>query len=266
MLHIRPESWMPKSPIDVFFFDCDSTLSLIEGIDLLASMNDVAEPVKAITKRCMSTTGLNLADYRKRLDYIRPNKMQIKQLAANYSTHLTPGVKEVIRLFHSLDKKIFIISGGIKSAIVPMAKDLGIQPDRVLAVDIYFNDDGSYQGFDQKNELTQANGKSICIANVLKENERSLLLGDGFSDWEAQDFVTRFVGYAGLNPKAWVQTHSDFYILQTNIMPVLALGLTNEEQQNLTGEDKASYAAGLDAIKKGLVLIKEPDNVHHPNS
>ncbi|MCL9682923.1 HAD-IB family phosphatase [Legionella maioricensis] len=266
MPHSNPELWMPESPIDVFFFDCDSTLSLIEGIDLLASMNGVAEPVHEITQRCMATTGLTLADYRKRLDFIKPSKIQVQQLATMYGRHLAPGATDVIRLLHSLGKKIYIISGGIKSAILPLAEELGIKPSRLLAVDVYFNDDGSYQGFDEQNELTQANGKSICIANVLKDNERSLLLGDGFSDWEAQTTVTRFVGYAGLHPKAWVQEHSNFYILHTNITPVLALGLTNEEQINLVGEHKTSYDQGLSAIRKGLVLIKEPVDVHHPNS
>lgn len=266
MIYINPKLWMPEAPIDVFFFDWDNTLSLIEGIDLLATMNGVAEQVHGITQRCMSTTGLTVEDYRKRLDFIKPNQGQIAQLAQTYKAHLAPGALDTMRLLHGIGKKIYIISAGIKAAITPLAEELGISPNRVLAVDLYFNSSGVYEGFNEHSELVQANGKSMQIAKMLKSNERSLLLGDGFSDWEAQKTVSRFVGYAGLHPKSWVQEHSDFYITHTSILPLLALGLTDEEQVNLKKEYKIGYEQGVADIQNGLVLIKEHDNVHHTNS
>lgn len=257
MFSINSRSWMLETPIDVFFFDCDSTLSLIEGIDYLAGLNGVGKEVEEITHRCMAETGLSRADYKKRLDLVKPTQLQIKQLAATYCTHLAPGAVEVISALHSLGKKIYIISAGIKSAILPLAVQLDISSDRVLAVDVFFNEDGSYARFDEHSELIQANGKSILITNVLKEGERSLLLGDGYSDWEVQSTVTRFVGYAGLCPKVWVREHSDFYIASVSMLSLLALGLTDEEQMNLKMEFRVSYEQGLADIKQGLIHKEE---------
>ena len=266
MAEINPEFWMPESPLDVFFLDWDSTLTTIEGIDFLASMNGVGTQVQSITQKCMAKTGLSKADYSKRLDLIKPGKAQIEQLALGYITHLTPGVRDTIQLLHSIGKKIYILSGGIKSAIMPLAEELGIAPAHVLAVDLYFNDAGQYEGFNELSDLIQPHGKNRQIEKVLKANERSLLCGDGFSDWEAKTAVTRFVGYAGVSPKAWVQEHSEFYINHINIVSLLALSLTKAEQINLKGKHKISYEQGLADIKKGLVLIKEHDNVYHTNS
>jgi phosphoserine phosphatase len=266
MSYINPEYWMPESPFDVFFLDWDSTISLIEGIDFLAGLNGVEKQVHAITQRCMATTGLSIEDYRKRLDLIKPTKIQMQQLAQAYRAHLAPGARDTIKLLQDLGKTLYVLSGGIKEAIVPLAEELGIHQSNVLAVDVYFNESGAYEGFDELSELVQANGKSKQIAQVLKAKERSLLIGDGFTDWEAQSSVTRFIGYSGLHPKAWVKEHAEFFITQTSIFPLLALGLTDTEQARLKSEDKLFYEAGIADIQKGLVLIKGYDYVHYSNS
>jgi phosphoserine phosphatase len=266
MPNIYPELWKPNAPIDVFFFDWDSTLTKIEGIDFLATLNDVAKQVHGITQRCMSKTGLNIADYAKRLDFIKPTSTQIGQLAEAYSTQLAPGARETLTLLQSIGKKIYILSAGIKSAIIPFAEALGIKAECVLAVDLYFNQEGTYDGFNELSELIQPYGKIKQIKKVLNSNERSILLGDGYSDCEAKSVVTRFVGYAGFNPKSWVQEHSDFYINHTSILPLLALSLTETEQVNLNREYKTYYEQGVADLENGLVLIKEYDNVHHTNS
>lgn len=256
MTPIKYELWMPDEPIDAFFFDCDGTLSLMEGIDVLAEMNGVGEQVKEITQRCMAVTGLSLADYRERLLYVKPSKKQLDELAELYRTHRAPGALETIQLLQSIGKKIYIISAGIKAALLPLAHDLGIPPERVLAVDVYFDDKGHYAGFNEKSYLVQAEGKNRQINEVLKKNERSLLLGDGFSDWEAHTVVTRFIGFSGLSPKTWVRTHSEFFITSSNIYPVINLGLTHEEQMNLAPEFRNHYEHGLFDIQNGFVLMQ----------
>ena len=39
-------------PVDAIVFDCDGTLSLIEGIAVLAHANGVGEHVRELTERC----------------------------------------------------------------------------------------------------------------------------------------------------------------------------------------------------------------------
>ncbi|MFA6303824.1 MAG: HAD-IB family phosphatase [Legionella sp.] len=255
------DTWVLKEPIEYFFFDCDSTLSLMEGIDVLATMNQVEAKVHAITERCMSKTGLTVHDYKQRLNYVKPTRDQIKQLAQLYEVYCAPGARETIQVLHDLGKKVFIISGGIKESIIPFAQKLGITADRVLAVDVYFDEKGAYQGFDEQSNLVQANGKALEIAAHHNYQEHSLLVGDGISDWEARKTVTRFVGYAGLQAKEFVQNHSQFYITNANLYPILPLGLTDEESTQLVGEHFAYYLDGLSEIQNDLVLIREPEDV-----
>ncbi|WP_131794196.1 HAD-IB family phosphatase [Fluoribacter gormanii] len=258
--------WAINSPIDTFFFDCDGTLSLIEGINVLATTNGVAEQVHQITARCMGKTGMTPSDYRQRLDYVQPTRKQIEELSECYRQHIAPGAEELIQLLQGLNKKIYIISAGIKLAVVQFAQTLGIPASNVLAVEVYFDEQGNYQGFDEQSNMTQGNGKTIEIASVLKPDERSLLVGDGVSDWEAREIVTRFIGFAGLNPKEWVKNHSDFYIRNASFYPIIPLGLTQNELKKLPSQYYAYYEQGLTEIDNSDVLIKGDDHVYHSSS
>lgn len=246
-----------KTPIDTFFFDCDSTLSLIEGIDVLAELNGVDDRVQKITHRCMSKTGLNSNDYRKRLELVQPNLEQLKILGEEYVLHLTPGAKESIHILSALNKKVFILSAGIKSSIVPLAHHLGIAEDHVLAVDVYLNPNGTYKGFNEKSHLIRRFGKSKVIQSILSLNQTSLLVGDGLSDWEARNAVNRFIGFAGVNGKKWLNDHSPIYIATDNLFPLIPLSLTEEETNQLNQEFYSFYQLGLEQILNGSVLIRE---------
>ncbi|TAK75879.1 MAG: phosphoserine phosphatase, partial [Gammaproteobacteria bacterium] len=59
--------WQPQAPIPAIVFDCDGTLSMIEGIDELAKHNGVSEAVQALTAEAMEKTGLHPDLYRQRL-------------------------------------------------------------------------------------------------------------------------------------------------------------------------------------------------------
>ncbi|QMT59477.1 HAD-IB family phosphatase [Legionella sp. PC997] len=259
-------SWALKAPIDTFFFDCDGTLSLIEGINVLATSNGVGEQVHQITARCMGQTGMTPSDYRQRLEYVQPTRKQIEELAKHYRQHIAPGAQELIQLLQRLNKKIYIISAGIKLAVVQFAKTLGIPASNVLAVEVYFDKQGNYEGFDGQSNMTKGNGKTVEIASVLKSEERSLLVGDGVSDWEARQIVTRFIGFSGLNPKEWVKNHSDLYISTTSFYPIIPLGLTQDELNELPPQYYAYYEQGLTEIYNSSVLIKGDTHVYHSNS
>lgn len=249
-------NWHLQQPIDTFFFDCDGTLSLVEGIDELAAMNGVAEEVSAITERCMTSTGLSLADYRARLDCTRPTQSQIAKLGEIYCENLTPGAFETIQALHHLGKHVYIISAGIRSAVIEFAKTLGVRAENVLAVDVFFDNNGHYLGFDEESALVQSMGKPKQISAILKANEQSLLVGDGLSDWEAHQAVTRFLGFAGLKGKDSVKSRADFFINTASLYSVLPLGLMQNESNALSPTDKLYYQRGLEDIQNNLVIFK----------
>lgn len=254
---MNTEAWQPQTIIDHFFFDFDGTLTSLEGIDVLAQMNGVAEKVQEITRWCMEQTGLTLEDYRARLVYTQPTKAQIQLLAAEYLKAQNPGAEAVVKLLLRLNKKVYILSGGIRESILPFATRVGIPLAQVLAVDVYFDEHGSYRGFDEQSYLAQAKGKAQAILDLAPASANSLLIGDGMSDWEARAAVTRFIGYGGKHPKAWIKAHAPFFINGEELYSLLPLGLTQAESTQLTGAEAVHYDLGLAAIKNKVVLIQE---------
>jgi phosphoserine phosphatase len=234
-----------ETPIDTFFFDCDSTLSLIEGVDVLANKYGVFEEVYAITKRCMSTTGLNVEAYRTRLDAIKPTLHQVLALSKDYIAQTTPGALETIALLQSLHKKIYILSAGLKPAVDAFAKTLNLTPEQVLAVDLYFDNQGNYLGFNETSNLVKSMGKVQEIQAHTTKTTRTLLIGDGMSDWEARESVSRFIGFAGLEARSWVKEHSLIFINSPSLFPMIPLCITKQEALQLAPQYYTYYEQGL---------------------
>lgn len=253
----KSEFWQPAKPIDVFFFDCDSTLSTIEGLDELAVINGVGAEVKQITERCMELTGLNVEVYNQRLELVRPTKEQMIHLSNLYIQNISPGAQETIRILQRLGKDVHILSGGIKQSIVPLALHLGVSESRLHAVELFFDRQGGYLGFDESSHLVQSKGKNKKIASLLQSHQQGLLMGDGFSDWEAHTAVSRFIGYGGVQARNSVRDNSNFFIEAASFFPLLNLALTQEEIGQLESDEFRLYEEGARLIELGWVLIRE---------
>src|SRR5260221_13876307 len=75
---------------DLIFFDCDSTLSAIEGVDELARLKGKEGRVGLLTQKAMDGD-LDLADvYGKRLRAIRPTRGQLAAIEQMYWDTMVP--------------------------------------------------------------------------------------------------------------------------------------------------------------------------------
>ncbi len=102
---------------DLVFFDCDSTLSAIEGIDELARHKGKEWRVGVLTEKAMNGD-LDLAEvYGKRLQAIRPTRGQLNAIAERYWETLVPDAEAVIAALRLLGKQVFIVSGGSPDAL-----------------------------------------------------------------------------------------------------------------------------------------------------
>src|SRR5580698_3873207 len=97
-------SWQLTDPINAIIFDCDGTLSKIEGIDELATSNNTSHIVQELTQEAMGKTGMNVGIYNKRLELVNPTQERILALGENYIKNHSPDAKEVISIFKSLNK------------------------------------------------------------------------------------------------------------------------------------------------------------------
>jgi len=250
--------WQLTSPIDAVVFDCDGTLSRIEGINALAELNGVGDEVCRLTDKAMADTGMSLELYNRRLSLVQPTKQQVKTIGQQYYDECSVDVSEVIRILQSLNKAIYIMSAGVNPAVIIFAALLGIPKSHVFAVDISFDAKDHYRDFDKTSPLTRSGGKRELTRKLREKHKAILHVGDGMNDVSVKSDVTRFVGYGGAFYRESIENHCDFYIRSTSLTPLLPLALTVSEFQNLSEEERSYYNRGMDFIDRGEVLIREP--------
>ncbi|RIZ66778.1 MAG: haloacid dehalogenase [Methylococcales bacterium] len=205
---------------DVICFDCDSTLSKIEGIDELAKSVGLGEQMSKLTDAAMNGELALEAVYEKRLSLIKPNNKNINDLAEQYIAEIVDGVKEVFAVLLAQNKTVHIISGGLRQAILPLAHTLGLPDSHVHAVDIFFNEDGSYLSFDQESPLTRTGGKAVVV-EMLKAQGPLVMIGDGKTDLEAQQAGAFVIGFGGVVDRSIVRERADVYINEPSLLKVL---------------------------------------------
>jgi|APLak6261674355_1056100.scaffolds.fasta_scaffold00352_17 phosphoserine phosphatase len=206
---------------DVVCFDCDSTLSRIEGIDELARRNGLFEQVAALTDAAMNGE-LALEDvYANRLALIKPDKAAIDWLAALYIAELVDGVVETIKTLQANNKKIHIISGGLRQAILPLADYLDIPEDHVHAVDVIFDADGHYQDFARHSPLAVNGGKARICRKIRLTSSSLVMVGDGKTDLEAKLAGAFMIGFGGVVKRPLVEEQADRYVAESSLTAIL---------------------------------------------
>jgi phosphoserine phosphatase len=246
--------WQLTTPISAIAFDCDGTLSAIEGVDELAKTRQVHEAVAALTAEAMGKTGLTPSLYAKRLDLIKPTQQATEALAQQYIQHQITDVHAVIQIFHRLKKHVYVISAGLLPAVRTFASALSIDSKHVFAVDIHFDTQGHYLNYDQQSPLITNHGKRDIVTCIKEKHPEIVYIGDGLNDISVIDIVKRFIGYGGVFARENIAALCDYYIRTRSLAPLLPLILTIEEFENLLPEEKKLYQRGLAAIHLGLVI------------
>jgi len=216
-------------PISAVIFDCDGTLSSIEGIDELARYTGVYDQVSQLTASAMGNKGLTLDLYRERLNLVKPSKQHLLDLAQQYFKHKTLGVIEVINALQKHHKEVYIVSAGLSLAVNLFGQLLGVAPQNIFAVDVYFDESGSYLDFDRDSPLVHNDGKRKIITEIKSMHPRVAFIGDGSNDFAAHDMVTRFIGFGGHYYRKNMADLCEFYIKETHLSNLLSLLLTATE-------------------------------------
>jgi phosphoserine phosphatase len=193
------------------FFDVDSTLVTIEGIDVLAGGN---VEITRLTEAAMNGEIPLDKVYAKRLDAIRPTRDQVEELAATYVRSLVDGARETIAALQRGWVVVHLVSGGIEQAILPLAGALSIPKRNVHAVALTFDVHGRYQDFDRRSFLTRTGGKELAVRDIrARSHGKAAFIGDGVSDLEAKPAVDLFIGFGGVVVRPRVKENADFYIM-----------------------------------------------------
>ncbi len=200
--------------IRTVYFDCDSTLVSIEGIDELgtAASPEVRQQLLKLTEAAMDGA-LPLDEvYPLRLDLLKPHREEIDALAKQYVVAMLSDAKRTVDKLREMGKTCGIISGGIRQAILPLAEVLGIPESRVHAVDLKFSEDGAYAGFDRSSPLWQRGGKKVLTNQLSATDAPACLIGDGATDLEAAPAIALFIGFGGVVKRPLVAESASHYI------------------------------------------------------
>jgi len=207
-------------------FDVDSTLATIEGIDWLAEQRgpETARECAALTERAMAGELPIESVYTRRLEAIAPTGDEIDVLAEAYRAAVTPGAHTLIADLHEAGSEVHLLSGGLRRALLPLARDLGIGADRVHAVQLQPNAQGRFVMLDGEQPLATQQGKAIVLASLAVPRP-SVMIGDGSTDAAARGVSDRFIAYTGVARRPAVVAVADAEAADFNALSALLFSL-----------------------------------------
>lgn len=222
-------------PFRHIFFDCDSTLTAVEGIDVLAEQAGRSEEIRRLTDAAMNGE-IDLEDvYGERLRQIHPTQAQVAGIRHVYKQNAIPDARLVVSLLQHLGHEVYIVSGGLEVPVREFGLWLGVPRSHIRAVGVEYDQlvgawwshhpgqESRYMDYG-KGALAVSEGKAEIIQELLGgENGRSLLVGDGTSDMLASENLDLFVGYGSVAVRPRVRDGAPVFIEDGGLAPVLPL-------------------------------------------
>lgn len=255
------------------FFDCDSTLTTVEGIDVLAETAGKKWRIEVLTNAAMDGH-LDLGDvYAKRLQAVRPTRQQIQTIRQVYKRNAVPEAASLIEALHELGHKVYIISGGLAEPVAEFGIHLGVPRERIRAVGVNYNQlSGDWwnrnsphqRGQDrylmyEEGSLTVSDGKANIVKELMgNQKGRAILIGDGSSDLLASRALDLFVGYGGVVARERVAREAPSFIHSLSLAPMLALAAGPSVLPKLYGTKHETLADKANTlIQEGKVTFND---------
>lgn len=172
----------------VCVFDFDKTLVSVEGLDLLAEIclsgsphkERIVKSIIQITEQGMNGTLSFEESLKRRFSLINPTMRNLCETSEKLITLISPSIRRNKSFFQLNRERIYIVSGGFKEFIVPVAKELGLRKDHVYANTMITNAKGVITGFDSTNPLAHNEGKVHVVRSL--HMSHVIAVGDGFTD------------------------------------------------------------------------------------
>ncbi|KAH1246513.1 Phosphoserine phosphatase, chloroplastic [Glycine max] len=201
---------------DAVCFDVDSTVCLDEGIDELAEFCGAGKAVAEWTARAMGGSVPFEEALAARLSLFNPSLSQLQDFLEQKPPRLSPGIEELVQKLKANGIVVYLISGGFRQMINPVASILGIPQENIFANQLLFRSSGEFLGFDKNEPTSRSGGKAVAVQQIKKAHgfKTLTMVGDGATDFEARrpGGADMFVCYAGVQLRESVAAKADWLV------------------------------------------------------
>lgn len=202
--------------VNAVCFDVDSTVCIDEGIDEFAEFCGAGKAVAEWTSRAMNGSVTFQEALAARLSLINPSLAQLQEYLEKRPPRLSPGIAELVKKLKARNVDVYLVSGGFRQMINPVASILEIPLENVFANQLLFGDSGEFLGFDEKEPTSRSGGKPIAVQQIRKAHGYKTLgmIGDGATDLEARrpGGADLFICYAGVQLRDAVASKADWLV------------------------------------------------------
>ncbi|XP_074317066.1 phosphoserine phosphatase, chloroplastic [Silene latifolia] len=202
--------------IDAVCFDVDSTVCIDEGIDEFAEFCGAGKAVAEWTSRAMNGSVTFQEALAARLSLINPSFSQLQDFLEKNPPSLSPGIADLVKKLKAKNIDVYLVSGGFRQMINPVASILEIPLENIFANQMLFGSSGELLGFDENEPTSKSGGKPIAVQRIRKAHGYKTLgmIGDGATDLEARQpgGADLFICYAGVQLREPVAAKADWLV------------------------------------------------------
>ncbi|XP_071731548.1 phosphoserine phosphatase, chloroplastic [Rutidosis leptorrhynchoides] len=201
---------------DAVCFDVDSTVCVDEGIDELAEFCGAGKVVAEWTARAMGGSVPFEEALAARLNLFKPSLSTVNEFLQKNPPRLSPGIKELVQKLKESGKTVYLISGGFRQMINPVASILGVPTENIFANQLVFSASGEFAGFDVNEPTSRSGGKPTAVELLRKAHgyKTVVMIGDGATDLEARKpgCADMFICYGGVQLREAVSSKADWLV------------------------------------------------------
>lgn len=196
------------------FFDLDSTLVTIEGIDELAKLKGLDQDLSELTEKIAQGQSYFEKYFPEKIRRIAPSIKDLDYLGQVYLHNFTSGVQKVIAELQGREMTVGLMTQGFFRSALPVAEELGLDLRFVYGNKLTHHESGQFLDVPTSQTLFKGNGKVTMMRRLMDEfpEEEFVMVGDSKQDMLTDKVAQKFIGFGGNRRDEEVAAEADHYI------------------------------------------------------
>lgn len=167
-------------------FDFDSTLITCESLEVILSKKhlspEIMQEIKDITDQGMSGTITFLHSLQKRMSIVSIYKQDFIDFGTEAIKYLTPGIKDLVRELRNQSVDVWIVSGAVRTAMLPVGIELDIPPENIIGIDLVWSASGEFLAIDESKPINHSKWQGAKDVSNHWSGPK-IAIGDGITDY-----------------------------------------------------------------------------------